>query len=740
MSIRAKHRNPAKPRQLDDRQVARAPYNFIPLPEKVMTLKERPGHDWYDETRYTGRVNCTLETRTPLFIRGQMEMSKFKKPDSEKKREQGYKDDNPEFFRDPLTNNHNPMIPASSLRGMLRSLVEIITFSKFGPVSERAVYFRSVADKTAIRATYQEIIERRQAGWIVEQDGRFAIRPAPEIAGRTYFKVSDKFAQERGIKFTSLKEEKKYEEAGTQLVDVFFVPGRDDRVVDISPTSGAGTVPGVMICSGPMKKKKKHWVVPKAAATKGEKLLWLTDEVVADYLNSLTDFQLEGALDRAKGLLSAFRTDKNGNKYAVNIPVFYVPDSENHGKVLAIGHTGNFRLPYQYEGKSVRLKDMVPDDLSLEGSHEKQVDMAETLFGYVKSKNADKNERAYRGRVRVSDGMLVGNDNPWLIEDPKDVVIPRILSGPKPTSYQHYLTQPHPDEVRWTDDKGNKRRRVELMHYGSPRSQAEPRGYKQYWHQPWVQSVDDLRAEPEKVTEQAKKQYTQIKPVKPEVRFKFSVQFENLNEMELGALLWALTLPTDSGECCHRLGMGKPLGLGSVKITVSGVECDDRIKRYETTWAKNGGWSCPQMNSAPGVAALIKTFEKQMSEKLGQPFRDQKRIQMLQKMLTWPGIQQKDKELIRYMEIKHEKFGNEYKDRPVLPDPLNLLGLDNPDPDAKPPKKQPSISQGSPKSTRQPIRPTRPNTTDIPTARDKPSKEAEDLFKALFKDKDEEED
>jgi CspA family cold shock protein len=45
------------------------------------------------------------------------------------------------------------------------------------------------------------------------------------------------------------------------------------------------------------------------------------------------------------------------------------------------------------------------------------------------------------------------------------------------------------------------------------------------------------------------------------------------------------------------------------------------------------------------------------------------RIQALLAMLSWPGP---DQSLTRYMEIKHERLGNEYKERPVLADPLMI--------------------------------------------------------------------
>jgi hypothetical protein len=50
----------------------------------------------------------------------------------------------------------------------------------------------------------------------------------------------------------------------------------------------------------------------------------------------------------------------------------------------------------------------------------------------------------------------------------------------------------------------------------------------------------------------------------------FTVDFQNLASVELGALLWSLEL--DGAEWQHRVGLGKPLGMGAVTIRVHGFE------------------------------------------------------------------------------------------------------------------------------------------------------------------------
>ncbi|MEI6068665.1 MAG: hypothetical protein WCP96_15085 [Methylococcaceae bacterium] len=59
--------------------------------------------------------------------------------------------------------------------------------------------------------------------------------------------------------------------------------------------------------------------------------------------------------------------------------------------------------------------------------------------------------------------------------------------------------------------------------------------------------------------------------------FEFDVAFDNLSEYELGLLCYALK---PSKDFRHKLGMGKPIGLGSVNIDITELVLIDRHQRY----------------------------------------------------------------------------------------------------------------------------------------------------------------
>jgi hypothetical protein len=65
----------------------------------------------------------------------------------------------------------------------------------------------------------------------------------------------------------------------------------------------------------------------------------------------------------------------------------------------------------------------------------------------------------------------------------------------------------------------------------------------------------------------------------PGNKFEFTIEFENLAPVELGALLWSLEM---DGRGYHRLGFAKPLGLGSVQMQVKMVQLLEPEQRYRS--------------------------------------------------------------------------------------------------------------------------------------------------------------
>lgn len=132
----------------------------------------------------------------------------------------------------------------------------------------------------------------------------------------------------------------------------------------------------------------------------------------------------------------------------------------------------------------------------------------------------------------------------------------KILSLPKPTFHPFYLSG------------GD---------YYSTSSKL--RGRKFYWHHhPWDKTLKSYTTTEEELERNRQKLglTSSVELLLPPAEFTFTVEFDNLAESELGLLLWSLEL--EEG-LAHKLGMGKPIGLGSVKINTE-LEIIERIDRY----------------------------------------------------------------------------------------------------------------------------------------------------------------
>ena len=92
-------------------------------------------------------------------------------------------------------------------------------------------------------------------------------------------------------------------------------------------------------------------------------------------------------------------------------------------------------------------------------------------------------------------------------------------------------------------------------------------GRKFYFHQPLgIQT-----------TGQKSRVNQHIKPIDKESQFSFSVQFTNLEAIELQTLLYALVLEPDMR---HKLGYAKPAGFGSARFDITKLTLLDYARRY----------------------------------------------------------------------------------------------------------------------------------------------------------------
>jgi len=652
---------PKQPLQIEESRKALAPYNFVELPEKVVTVsaEQLPDQDQFHTKRHTGSIECQLSTESPVYVRAARTLEQVEKKVASK--------DVPEFFY--VQDINEPVIPGSTLRGMLRSLIEIASFGKVAEIAEKRLVYRAVGDTTSHGVRYRDSVMLNEgkhwdqdsreesyyytpltrAGYMRKRGSDWVIQPAQNIGGTTFarIRIDERFFS-RLTRISNCKNACRiYVKVGPyEYLEVkgSFLRVKGTRVTEASATEDdPAYIAGTLARSGYMFSKKTEAVVypPDEKAESLE----LGDELVDAYRAQISKEQ-ENILGKEGVLIKGQ-------------PVFYTLNEKDEKKVEFFGHCRMLRLPY-----TKNPRDYVPEELR----RESDIDLAEAIFGFTKKLNDSDDrkgkpkEKRYAGRVMVSDARLViGQENVWL--SPNRSITPRILASPKPTTFQHYLVQKNPNKAHLAD-------------YASlTPAETVIRGSKLYWHKGAVGLSDT-----ESKGEVKEKQATKIKPLRAGVQFQFKVHFENLSQEELGALMWVLQIAADA-QYRLKVGMGKPLGMGAVKI-VSQLRLIDCKERYvdllgDEDWTKGEKSEADTEKTKQEALRAFETFVLEgLDQKTVEQFVDLERIQQLLAMLSWPGP---GREQTRYMEIERPdpkaKRGkrNEYKERPVLPGPLALV-------------------------------------------------------------------
>ncbi len=654
------------------RDVARAPYNFVPLPERIVDVREQypkgtrleealPDHNRYLPDHLSGYFDVTLTTESLTYIRA---------PQTESEAEAG--EQSPKFFytRDDGT----PVIPGSSMRGMLRSIFEIITFSKIQPVSNKQLVYRAVGDQSSLGSSYRnefldEIADQEfnypgswiRGGYLCKTETGWAIQPAKEPGGFGESFVHVWYDESEPIIGGSGRQ---------QVHDVFVRPvgrsihrsvkrGRDGRervirlraaITDkVSASSSPQLVSAKLIESGNMGGKHWHCAIFEPDSTKSP--ISIPDDMWRTYCEDR---------DLTRGIPTRKLAEPGD-------PLFYSIDPK--GNLAFFGPTMMFRLPYINT-----IWDLIPEELTNPDIY----DFAEAVFGFVRH-NSDqkqgKKERSYAGRVAVGDATLLDKTSPSDLF--AGTVEPRIMSTPKPTTFQHYLVQEQDDQRS-------------LAHYDDA-ERTELRGHKLYWRQ------RTTRLEAIRITQQESRVSDAIKsqsitPVQAKVDFAFRVYFDNLTPVELGGLAWALALPSGNPEqpspYRHMIGMGKAFGMGVVKLNptlylVDRVSTANRASRYQrlfeyhedipVTWYKAERRSDWKEYSAK--------FEKYMLERLPQEERQKAHgfheIERINTLLLLLEGRETEFDLTHMMIERPDlprSQQNEFKRRNVLPDPKYVIG------------------------------------------------------------------
>lgn len=305
---------------------------------------------------------------------------------------------------------------------------------------------------------------------------------------------------------------------------------------------------------------------------------------------SLDGRQLKTKIFRSTGIeIECTNIEKAVENYHENIQIYKADKSsfQRHEAKLTYGIRQDGKLyPVYYEivefngsnyvylspaqmGRYVfdnRLDDLLGTHASCAKQQGESLCKACSLFGMISSEG----KRSYASKLRFSDAQIESFESmgPVMLKE---------LASPKPTAVEFYTRKPD-GSLYWTYDyKITSYKRVELVRdkNGRMKTQTIPqkekcviviRGRKYYLHNPHL--MPSVYTATEKT-----KRNTTVELCKPESRFTFDIFFEKITEQQLRELLWTITIGEndENGVQMHKLGHGKPLGLGSVKLVVDEV-------------------------------------------------------------------------------------------------------------------------------------------------------------------------
>lgn len=299
--------------------------------------------------------------------------------------------------------------------------------------------------------------------------------------------------------------------------------------------------------------------------------------------------------------------------------------SENHRQKLKYREARN---PYKKVDFDVSPWDLLPTCLKPPTTIE-QLSPADRVFGWVRSdsqedgQNSTAGSLAVRGLLRVGPVVCESNVNDAIQSFPGDGVPLAILSAPKPQQGRFYVAKSPGGEAQqngvskvqagYSTGKGLRGRKIYPRHSGLPDGHwDDPMQDRTQTGQGRPAHYQEYRRPRKNNQEQRDDQNRSMRGwVKSGAQFTFDVQVQNLSEVELGALLWLLKLPD---ERFFRFGGGKPLGFGSVRLTIDNYDVrtgQGLIARYEK-------W-CTTREPADPSDAAIEFFKKALCEAYPPP-------------------------------------------------------------------------------------------------------------------------
>ncbi|HPM10834.1 MAG TPA: TIGR03986 family CRISPR-associated RAMP protein [Paludibacter sp.] len=537
-------------------------------------------HDIPFEDGVSGTIELTLTAQTPIFVR-----NGHTKDDAEAKNN-NYKS----FSKAP---DNSYFIPATSIKGAVRNVLEIMSFGKMSNIANSRYTIRDLQLKKYINIFQNNEV---RCGWMYIEKDKIKVDDMG-VPGRISYREIDK------IFLTDFEDEFKRDDVGRNeskktpwykydkiknksLTYKFSIKKANadnpvDKRIFVYKDDTNGKEGTIVFTGQPGQRKDKKTgsdgkIIKKASGK-------LFDFV---FFNERFDTY---ELDRYEkdGLFEDFRFVNNKSDIwkkwerklnkGEKVPVFFVLNKDG-SEILHFGLSYLYKLPYPK-----RLKEYLPAD-----HRSNKLDLAECIFGTT-------SKQSLKGRIQFSHAFMT-KGNP--IEE-REVY----LGSPKPTYYPIYLKQ--------QGENGYMTAKFKTM----LDNDAQLKGFKRY---PIHATVKDVKYSIPTGQEENANPFIAMDAGST---FTCKVRFHNLRKIELGALLKAIQF---DNQGFHSIGYAKPYGYGKTKIIIESI-----------------------VGTKESIPSLIEAFDNKISAE----FPDYKRSQSIRE-LKLMSVEQKTTSPLEYMELK----------------------------------------------------------------------------------------
>lgn len=559
-----------------------SPYYFAPLEDEVWRPDDCVSHDIPFSDGISGTLDIEIQAMRPLYIRGtakrpDQDLSKFGPGGKASAEEQQQFKRWTEPYR--LNDDGPYAIPGSSLRGVIRSVLKIISYGSMRHTDDTRISMRDLQmaeyqNEMTDKDDNRGYLPKTQSGWLRERrDGGWELIPCE--SARVEQELIEESLHKKvllGDDFKDNSIEKKYRLLSTDknshpVKSVMFEsegilsshrhssprPLVYDSVYSIQVTDESANGSLVLTGQPSARKSRENAYNNKNGkqGTRGKHMEFVFHSPSLADLQSMPDSQQ--ILNIHPSVVSDFLTTHHSESKEVEswkfwkpylkngewIPVFYLADGHF---IWALGLAQMFRLP----GLRATHDGLPP-------SHrETRPDFTDLLLGCI-------GEKSLAGRV--SFGAAIIKDSQVKA---REQALWRVLGSPRPSYYPNYLVQK-------SQQNSSRLKNNEYSTYLS--KEIRLKGWKRYAVRPDV-AADDQQVYEDPALTQANqvtnyKSATAFRPLPAGSSFQGTIRFHNLRPHELGALIWALTWG-DHAELRHSIGMAKPLGFGSSRISIVG--------------------------------------------------------------------------------------------------------------------------------------------------------------------------